>query len=89
MTAFLFIPTSSDGKLARRVDFGNIASLFADVDEPATHARSNNTMTRVLALLMIVIFAVGDTVLVARPYALTHALPQQGASADARAITNL
>ncbi len=87
MTAFLFIPPSGPG-LARRVDFANIASLFAEADEPPARLRPTGFAMRVFAAFMIMVFAVGDMVLVARPYALTHTLPPQSAPA-ARAATSL
>ena len=72
MTAFLFIPTPRDTKLARRVDFANIASLFTEADEPASAHAPRGLVTRAMAMVLILLFAVGDSILVARPDALSR-----------------
>jgi len=70
MTAFLFIPSTSDARLARRVDFANIASLFAEGEEPAGPSRSRR-LSQIVAAVLIAVIAIGDAVLVTRPDALS------------------
>lgn len=72
MTAFLFIPSTCGAKVARRVDFTNIGSLFAEADEAAASDLTQGMATRVLTMLLIALFAIGDMVLVARPDVLMH-----------------
>ena len=70
MTAFLFIPATGGTGLARRVDFANIGSLFTEV-EPPKPSRDRHHIARVALMIIILLGAIGDTVLVARPGALT------------------
>ena len=68
MTAFLFIPATRDARLVRRVDFANIANLFAEAEEPPVRkALFRGQAIRLAAMALILIGIVGDTVLVARP----------------------
>lgn len=67
MTAFLFIPTSVGGVDARRVDFGNIASLFAEREEPAPRLDATRLLFRVAAAALLFLLLVGDLLLVTRP----------------------
>ena len=83
MTAFLFIPASGDVRLARRVDFANIASLFAEAEEPPRPARGRRTLQIVAAFLLLVV-AIGDTIFVAHPGAF-----YVGAGPHARASAGL
>jgi hypothetical protein len=65
MTAFLFIPARDESRSAQRVDFDNIASLFVEADDlpPSRRWRSGVRLAMTLVLLLL---AVGDTLLVAR-----------------------
>ena len=84
--AFLFLPTAAGARTARRVDIANIASLFAEVEEPARRSQSS-VFARLLALILILLLAVGDFVLVARPDA--PALSPRGAAPATRAVTTI
>ena len=86
MSAFLFLPAAG-AKTARRVDIANIASLFAEIEEPARTQPQSSLLARVLALLLILLFAVGDFVLIARPDA--SALSSSTIAPAARAVTTL
>ena len=66
MSAFLFLPAAAGAKTSRRVAVANIASLFAEIEEPIANARSG-LVARVLAFILILLFAVGDFVLITRP----------------------
>ncbi len=74
MTSFLFIPQTFDARQGRRIDFAGMASLFAEPDEPVTVRPSPRAKHRLLAGLLILICALGDTVLIARPDALMSCL---------------
>ena len=67
MTAFLLIPASVGSDSRRRVDFARMASLFSEVEEPAPRSGPSRTMLRVVAAALLVLLAVGDTLLMARP----------------------
>ncbi len=71
MTSFLFIPTTLDTRQGRRVDFAGIASLFAEPEEVLLARRPADTKARLIACLLIMLCVIGDTVLIARPEALT------------------
>ena len=71
MTAFLFIPAAT-GRVSRRVEFANFASLFTDIEEPAAPRGRGVHVVRFLAMLVVLVLAIGDTVLIARPDALAH-----------------
>lgn len=71
MTAFLFIPSTLDSSAARRVDFGNIASLFAEYEEPLRPADVKRNLLRAGAAALLLLLAVGDTLLVTRPTPMT------------------
>ena len=86
MTAFLFLPTAAGQGAQRRVDFANIAALFAEIEEPAARRPDRGVFARVLAILLILLFAVGDMVLVARPDAAAYAPPL---AAQGRSVTTL
>ena len=73
MTAFLFIPTPADARLGRRVDFGNIASLFAEADEPPPRHEKSQA-ARIGLMILILLGTLGDLMLVARPDALANGL---------------
>lgn len=66
MTTFLFIPTSTDGRRERQVDFAGIASLFAEAEEPARRPGAKRGLFRLAAAVLLLLLAVGDTLLVAR-----------------------
>ena len=70
MTAFLFIPATVGTDSMRRIDVARMASLFAEVDEPASHCRPPRTLFRVAAAALLVLLAIGDTLLVTRPGSL-------------------
>lgn len=70
MTAFLFIPAIAGSRDARRVDLGNIATLFSESEEPARREPAGRTMLRAAATALLLLLAIGDTVLVMRPAAL-------------------
>ena len=87
MTAFLFIPATRNTRLARRVDFTNIAALFAEAEEPPTRKPVfKGQAMRLAAMALILVGIVGDTILVARPkllastIAATHQAAIQGVS---------
>ncbi len=84
MTAFLFIPASVDGSGARRVDFGNIASLFTEGEEPVRRSNTTRNLFRAAAAVLLLLIAFGDTLLVTRP-GPTTSLPA-ARTASARAI---
>ena len=67
MSAFLYLPTAAGTKTARRVDVANIASLFAEIEETVVTRDRGGLLARLLALLLILLFAVGDFVLVSHP----------------------
>lgn len=67
MTAFLFIPTTVGGIDARRVDFANVASLFAEVEEPAHRSDAGRKVLRAVAAALLLVLVIGDTLLVTRP----------------------
>lgn len=69
MTAFLFISPSSDARMGRRVDFANIGSLFADVEQPPRRHEKNQA-ARIGLMILILLGVIGDTLLVTRPEAL-------------------
>ena len=69
MTAFLYISSDRGAGLARRVDFGNIASLFAESDAPSRESRAR-ALLRIAAALLFVLLAIGDTVLLGPPDAM-------------------
>ncbi|MCX8256324.1 protein of unknown function [Beijerinckiaceae bacterium RH AL1] len=75
MSAFLFLRAAAGAGTQRRVDFANIASLFAEIEEPAASRGDGRIVARVMALLLILLIAVGDIVLVARPDAAAYAPP--------------
>jgi hypothetical protein len=75
MAAFLFLPAAAGAGAQRRVDFANIASLFAEIEEPAASRGGGRVVARVMAFLLILLIAVGDMVLVARPDAAAYAPP--------------
>ena len=78
MTAFLFIPSHPGARLVHRVDFANIAGLFAEAEEPAAERPSLQSQAiRIAAFAAIVLALIGDTVLIARPAMLTHAFASQ------------
>ena len=90
MTAFLFIPTPRDARLARRVDFANIASLFTETEEtPVRKTVLQGQAIRLAAMALILIGIVGDTILVARPrliadaFAVSNQAAIQGATPSA------
>jgi len=89
MSAFLFISAPAGAKLSRRVDLSNFPSLFAEVEELAAPRDPGVLLTRLLALLLILVFAVGDTLLVTRPDTLTRSLPLWGSAAPTRTVTSL
>ena len=76
MTAFLFIPAVVGGRDARRVDLGNIASLFSESEEPARRELAGRTVLRAVATALLLLLAIGDTLLVARPAALGCPAPR-------------
>jgi hypothetical protein len=80
MTSYLFIPTTFDARSGRRVDFANMASLFAVPDEAPIARQPKDTRTRVLASLLILLCALGDTMLIARPDTLMSCLSSSHAS---------
>ena len=67
MTSLLFIPTTFDAHQHRRIDFARMASLFAEADEPTLAPRLPDSKTRLIASVLILLCAFGDTVLIARP----------------------
>ena len=67
MSAFLYLPAAAGTTTTRRVDIGNIASLFAEIEETAVAPGRSGLVTRLLAILLILLFAVGDMVLVSHP----------------------
>ena len=87
MTACLFIPAAT-GSMTRRVEFANFASLFADVEEPAAARGRGRHVVRLLAMLVMLVLAIGDTVLIARPDALAQA-PGNPAAATAGPVRTL
>lgn len=67
MTAFLFIPSSVDSGTARRVDFAQIASLFAEHEEPAHRSRPQRKLFQAAAVVLLLLMVIGDAVIVTRP----------------------
>ncbi len=67
MTAFLFIPSNVDSGAARRVDFAQIASLFAEREELAQRSRPQRTLVRTAAVVLLLLMVIGDAVIVTRP----------------------
>ena len=80
MTAFLFIPATVDGRGARRVDFANIAGLFAECEEPMRRSAAAGTLIRVAAAALLLLLVIGDALLVTRPVA-SAGLPASSAIA--------
>lgn len=70
MTALLFISPTTSGS-ARSLDFAGIAGLFAEVEEPARRRGPSRRLWRAAAAALLVLIAIGDTLLVARPGALS------------------
>lgn len=66
MTTFLFIPPSGSDRHIRQVDFASIAGLFAEAEEPSRQTRTGHGLLRLAAAVLLVLLAVGDTLLVAR-----------------------
>ena len=87
MAAFLFLPVAAGVGTQRRVDFANIASLFAEIEEPAIAQATNGLFARFLALVLILLIAIGDMVLVAHPDAAAYAPPVS--ASQARSVTSL
>ena len=87
MAAFLFLPVAAGAGAQRRVDFANIASLFAEIEEPSAVHATNSLFARLLALVLILLIAVGDMVLVARPDAAAYAPPVS--ALQSRSVTSL
>ena len=71
MTAFLFIPSNVGGSAARRVDFAQIASLFAEQDEPARRPGTSRKLVRAAAFVLLLLMGIGDALIVTRPGAMT------------------
>ena len=71
MTAYLFIPATVGRGDARRVDFGNIASLFAEREEPVRRSSAARSLLRMAAAALLLLLAIGDTLLLTRPGAIT------------------
>lgn len=80
MTAFLFIPSRRDVRLAQRVDFSNIGSLFCEADEPSPRRRLQHRAMTVMAMILITLCVIGDTLLIARPDALTACMTSTSGS---------
>ena len=83
MAAFLFLPVSAGTGTQRRVDFSNIGSLFAEIEEPAASRSGSGLLVRLMAMLLILLIAVGDLVLVARLDAAAYAPPVAAPHASA------
>ena len=82
MTALLFIPTTADARLDRRLDFARIASLFADRDEPPPPVRGN--LARIGLLILILCGVIGDTMLVSHSDTVTNVMSTLHAGSDVR-----
>ena len=67
MTVFLFIPATVSNGDTRRVDFANIASLFAECEEPVHRADTTRNLLRAAAAALLLLLVIGDTLLVTRP----------------------
>ena len=67
MTAFLFIASTGHAQLAQRVDLANFATLFGDRDEVPPVSRTRRPFARVALAALLVVGAVGDALMVARP----------------------
>lgn len=85
MAAFLFLPVAAGTH--RRVDFANIAALFAEIEEPVAVRAQTTLAARLLAFLLILLIAVGDMVLVARPDAAAYSPPVS--ALQSRSVTSL
>ncbi len=84
MTAFLFIPpTTAGAPIGRRVDFGNIGSLFAETEEPAP--RPKNQTAKIGMIILVLLGVVGDALLVTHPDALASDLGVHAAPATHQA----
>lgn len=73
MTAFLFIPSTTGVGPGRRVNFADIANLFSELEAPPPQRRRLQP-ARIALMMLVLLGAIGDTLIVARPDALANCL---------------
>jgi hypothetical protein len=71
MTALFFVPPTADARPARRVDLAHLARLFAEPDEAPKPKNDRSQVARIVMMVLILLGAIGDTVLVTKTEALS------------------